>query len=264
MLRNVLIIFLIALASAAPLPLAAQAELRARMEAFLREIPDVPNDEMAAFFPRRGDWTWVQTLREYRGDTRRTETWRFPGVETARVIGADGPACTSFDVGGGEFGPFEGRLGMHALMHRGPWRRVRGSRFVPPGAPAGSPVFVEWRREEGEWVVSAFGDEDVYFSSPRLLGRPVSAFSPDTALVPEGVAFAPADWHMITLGWRRYLKYGLPRALRRDQLTRVGVYQRVSVYVERGTDTRDPEVAYLATAPGEYQPYQTQIRTPCR
>jgi hypothetical protein len=48
----------------------------------------------------------------------------------------------------------------HQVMHRGTgWRRVRGNRFVPPGASASSAIFVEWRREGDRWVVSAFGDE---------------------------------------------------------------------------------------------------------
>ena len=56
-----------------------------------------------------------------------------------------------------------GRLS-HQVMHRGTgWRRVRGgSRFVPRDAPDDSPLFVEWRREGGTWVVSAVGDESFH------------------------------------------------------------------------------------------------------
>jgi len=259
---------LLACSLAATLPLAAQtgapagATLEARMQAFLREVPETPNTALAAFFPRRGDWTWVQTLRDERGRRRRTGVWRFPGAETLRAIGAGGPVCGSFDLIRGEFGPFEGRFGMQAIMNRGgPWRRVRGSRFVPPGASARSPVFVEWRREDGQWVVAAFGDEDIYF--PRLLGRWSGPFSRDTTLVPEDAAFAPADWYTITIEGRRAVKYGLPRAIDRVLLARIGVLHRVSVYVERGSALEGSELMYLATAPGQYQPYETPAPMPC-
>ena len=43
------------------------------------------------------------------------------------------------------------------VLRPGRWRRVGGNRFVPPGAPASSPIFVEWRREGDAWVVAAAG-----------------------------------------------------------------------------------------------------------
>ncbi|HEX8244638.1 MAG TPA: hypothetical protein VF541_14125 [Longimicrobium sp.] len=60
-----------------------------------------------------------------------------------------------------------GRFAHQVMMRdRGPsspgplrWRRVRGNRFVPVGDPNSAGFFVEWRREGGRWVVSAFGDE---------------------------------------------------------------------------------------------------------
>jgi hypothetical protein len=165
--------------------------------------------------------------------------------------------CKSFDHPAG-WGPFEERLGMQALTHRRPWRRVRGSRFVPAGESAASPVFVEWRREDGAWVVSAFGDVDVYF--PRVLGRPAShgAFSYDTVGVPEDAAFAPADWYMITVNGLRFPRYGIPRPLNeaeRASLVRIGLYQGVSVFATR--DQADwPAHVYLLTAPGQFQLYE--------
>ena len=106
MRRN--LILSLACSLAAGVPMAAQtgtpsapATLDARMQAFLREIAEEPNTALAAFFPRRGDWTWVQTLRDERGRGERTGTWRFPGAETPRAIGDGGPACESFDGGGG-------------------------------------------------------------------------------------------------------------------------------------------------------------------
>src|SRR5829696_2965225 len=63
-------------------PVTSQATLAARMRAFMAEIEDQPNTELAAFFPRRGDWTWVQTARNYErgGRTMYVGMWRFPGA----------------------------------------------------------------------------------------------------------------------------------------------------------------------------------------
>jgi hypothetical protein len=146
-------------------------------------------------------------------------------------------------------------------MHPGPWRRVRGTRFVPPDASAASPVFVEWRRDEGRWVVSAFGEEDIY--TPALPERPRGPFTRETAGVPEDAAFAQADWHTITVEGRRLPKYGTPRALERTALERSSVLNRVSVYVERGSSWETAEVLYLPVAPGQYQPYERPLPRPC-
>jgi hypothetical protein len=262
------ILLLATLLTLAALPLAAQAgtpaeaTLAGRMRAFMREVGDRPNTELAAFFPRRGDWTWMHALRDPDGAAiHRIETWRFPGAETPRAIGADGPVCASFELGDGHFGPFEERFGMQARMNPGRWRRVRGNRFVPSGSSAASPVFVEWRREDGQWVVSAFGDVDIYF--PHLLGRDAGPFQLDTTGVPEDAAFAQADWYTITLHGRRSPKYGLPRPIDRAQLVRVGVLDRVSVYVQRGYRWGTAEVLYLPVAPGQYQPYEWPLSRPC-
>ncbi|HEX9939091.1 MAG TPA: hypothetical protein VGB15_18255 [Longimicrobium sp.] len=49
---------------------------------------------------------------------------------------------------------------VHQVLCRGvAWRPVSPTRFVPPGAGASSPTFVEWRREGGRWVIAAFGEE---------------------------------------------------------------------------------------------------------
>ena len=263
----------LALLLIAPLPLAAQrapapapeARLPARMQAFLGAMQDEgTRAQIAAFFPRRGDWTWVRTSRSVRGGGERTEIRRFPGPETVRAIGAGGPACTSFEAPGGEYGPFEGSLRMQGMMSPTGWRRVRGSRFVPPGAPATSAVFVEWRREDGAWVVSAFGEESVYFpGGPRLLGVPAprrGTVVRDTVLVPEGAAYAAGeDWFVgnepITLDGWRYIQYGLPRPLPPGRLTRIGTLGRVAVYAVDG-DTHAPGMLMVPVRAGELQPYQ--------
>lgn len=260
---------LTALLTLAALPLAAQTESRtpaagapldARMQAFLEEVEDFPNTGLVEFFPRRGDWTWFQTLRDSGGTVRGVGIWRFPGAETLRAIGEGGPACESFEGVTGEAGPWEGRLGVQA-MRPGRWRRLRGNRFVPPGESARSPVFVEWRREDGAWVISAVGDED--FHSPRLLGREGGPFRSDTAVVAEDAAFAPEDWYTITIAGRRSPKYGTPRQMDRAGLTRVGVLNRVSVYVPRESSWERSEVLYLPVAPGRYQAYERPLGRVC-
>jgi len=58
---------------------------------------------------------------------------------------------------------------LEVIMRTGAWRLVGGNRFVPPGAPASSRTFVEWRQEGNRWVISAFGDE--WFQNPDQLPR---------------------------------------------------------------------------------------------
>lgn len=255
--RTPTLIGLAAVLSLAALPAAGQAPdaaLNVRMRAFVEAAPDAPNDSVAAFFPRRGDWTWVQTWHHRgHGGPLRVGVWRFGAAETLRAIGAGGPVCESFDGPGG-IGPHEGRFGMQTEMHRGTWRRLRGTRFVPPGETDASPVFVEWRREDGRWVVSALGDAGVYF--PRVLGRPARPAWRDTTGVPENAAFAPADWYTITLNGLRYPKYGNPRPLDRARLVRIGQYQRVSMFAARDEDPDWPSVVHLLTAPDQVQAYE--------
>jgi hypothetical protein len=260
---------LIALLTIAALPLGAQTESRApaaagapfgaRMEAFLREVEESPNTGLGAYFPRRGDWTWVQTLRDDGGGPERTGIWRFPAAETQRAIGADGPVCDSFDEGGGHSGPWEGRFGMYARHHEGRWRRVRGNRFVPPGADASSRWFVEWRREDGQWVVSAFGDENFLYT-PRPAQRPSGPFVRDATPAAEDTVFAPADWYTITVEGMRHPTYGRPRPIDRAELVRTGHLFGVNVYVLRG---QEDGFLFLPVAPGQYQPYERWTPLPC-
>ncbi|HST57505.1 MAG TPA: hypothetical protein VLK84_02380 [Longimicrobium sp.] len=243
----------------------AETTLTARMQAFLAEVERTPNTALAAYFPRRGDWTWEESVRDPRG-RRRTGLWRFSGAETLRVITDDGLLCDAFDRRSG-VGPHERRFAMQARLHQGqgPWRRVAGNRFVPPGEPATAPVFVEWRREDGQWVVSAFGDKGFY--SLRVLGRATGPFSPDTAGIPEDAAFIPADQFTIGIDGRSYSRYGQPRPLNeaeRARLVRIGVLNRISVFAERDPAARRGGVVYLLAAPGQYQPYRTHVGVPCR
>jgi len=217
----------------------------------------------------------MQTLRDAAGRNRRTGVWRFTGGgETFRAITMDGPVCDSFDHPRGEVGPYEGRFGMRALAAEGrPWRRVRGNRFVPPGETDDSEVFVEWRREDGRWVVSVFGEEAIYL--PRVLGVELGMIIPDTTGVPEeGAPYARYaaghSWYEddapVTLRGFRYVKYGLPRrftAEERGYLGRIGALGAVSVYAERALAEPRPGIVYLPVSPGEFQPYTGFGPLPC-
>ncbi|HEY0037353.1 MAG TPA: hypothetical protein VGB66_11725, partial [Longimicrobium sp.] len=94
--------------------------------------------------------------------------------------------------------------------------------------------------------------------------------SGDTTM--NGQRFAPsmtgyaagASWFInnepVMVMGRRYVKYGLPRVLGVNEVTRVGEYQGVSVFAETGA-TGTPEVLYVPVRPGcEFQPYQVETK----
>jgi hypothetical protein len=111
-------------------------------------------DALPTFFPRTGTFTYYHTAHESTGD--RPGVWRFAGAEAGSVLRRRPlSGVFSINVEAQPIGLFA-----HQVMHRGTkWRRVSPTRFVPPGAPASSPTFVEWRQENGTWVIAAFGDE---------------------------------------------------------------------------------------------------------
>jgi hypothetical protein len=239
---------------------AAQDGLAARNEAFLRTVRSGDRDAAAAFFPRRGEWTWVQALRDAPAG-QPPSIRRFAAADARAAIGERGPACWSFQRGNGAVGPPETYLGMQAEMHGTRWRRVRGNRFVPPGQSAASPVFVEWRREDGRWVLSSFGDVD-HYGGPHVAGVPTYLVR-DTAspLPPMPVYVTGEPWFVnneyYVFEGRVYLKYGRPRPIDPALLHRVGRRGMVGVYAERGAPGPYGVVLvlYFPTAPGEFQPY---------
>ena len=143
--------------------------LERRMEGFLAAARRSDVEGVVPFFPRRGSFTYLHT--SYERDGAHPSTWIFPAADARKAI-TDGPLQPSFEI------QAEGQtigLFTHQLILRGTaWRRVRGTRFVPPGANASSGIFVEWRREGSEWVISAFGDES-YHREPL----PAGAAEPD-------------------------------------------------------------------------------------
>lgn len=131
------------------------SSLEQRADAFLRAVRRSNADSIALFFPRSGDWSYAHTAHHEDGIRRGVR--RFSALDALSAIRRRGPLGASFSI---NFHEQPIGLFAHQVMHRGTdWRRVRGNRFVPPDAPASSPIFVEWRREGDRWVVSAFGDE---------------------------------------------------------------------------------------------------------
>ncbi|HEU4884624.1 MAG TPA: hypothetical protein VFT45_20380 [Longimicrobium sp.] len=134
-------------------PAADEASLEARMRAFLTPAARASADSVAAFFPRSGDFTWVRTTHS--GDRDVTGIWRFRGADLHAAH--QGPLNDVFTIN--YHGQTVGSLA-HQIQIRGSrWRRVPGNRFVPADAPDSSPIYVQWRREDGRWVVSVIGDE---------------------------------------------------------------------------------------------------------
>lgn len=234
---------------------ASRETLSARMHRFLDDVMGAPKDSLAAYFPRRGDWTWYHTVHQD-GAPDRLGVWRFPAAATRDAVRTCGPAWESF-----EFQPEGQPLGVlssQVLDHGTRWRRVSGTRFVPPGAAAGGPVFVEWRREDGTWVVSAFGDES--FRSRPLPGAVAGMVRRDTTgPLPAAEAFAAGQpWYErnepIDFEGYRYIRYGGPRAMNPQDLAWIGVLGSIRVY----TGPRSPSIPptlYLPVAAGTYAPY---------
>jgi hypothetical protein len=75
---------------------------------------------------------------------------------------------------------------------------------------------------------------------------------------------AGATWYInnepITVNGRRYVKYGLPRVLGVNEVTRTADFMGVPVFAEAGA-TGTTEVLYVPVRPGcEFQPYQLDVK----
>lgn len=137
------------------------------MTEFLNALPDDrAQDTTRRFFPTSGQWTYTRTIHLKDGAIF-VNQWVIPATKTSLLFGFGeappvDPVRESFEI------HFEGqKLGLLLdVIMRTPdqWRLVGRNRFVPPHAPANSPTYVEWRREEDTWVISAFGDE--WFVNP--------------------------------------------------------------------------------------------------
>jgi hypothetical protein len=97
-------------------------------------------------------------------------------------------------------------------------------------------------------------DYDTRTGDTLVNGRPFAEVYPDTV----GYAGA-AQWYVdnepITINRRRHVKYGVPRVLGVHELTRVGEYRGVPLFVAAGADIR-ADIKYVPVRPGcEFQPY---------
>jgi hypothetical protein len=246
-----------------PAPVDAQhrgAPLPKRMQAFTETATTEPPERVAEFFPRRGSWTWVQTVH-YPGRPDRLRIRRFTPAETLLAIDTGGVACESFlrTAGTGISGVLMEYLGLN------PWRRVGRTRFVPPDAKPGSKrVFVDWRLEDGRWVISSYGDEA--YERPRLLGVPLSTVRRDPVQQPLRLPL-PADGHYaaaepwypthesLRFEGRYYVKYAYPAVFRAGEITRIASWGRVGVYAETGVTEYYGALYVPVNARGEFQRY---------
>lgn len=131
-----------------------------RMAALFHAMSRHSPDSLLAVFPSTGDWTYLHTVHTPRGPDLRE--WRIPAAQTREVVDGELKRVFFLSVHAQPIA----RL-VHQVLHRGTvWRRVTPTRFVPPGASRSSPVFVEWRREGDQWVVSAVGDEAFHEGVP--------------------------------------------------------------------------------------------------
>ncbi|MBV9109415.1 MAG: hypothetical protein JO306_08425 [Gemmatimonadetes bacterium] len=266
--------------AAAVHPLAAQAgnetadSSRAEwsLDRTMREFIHAVFAQPAGFFPAHGDWDWVLTARGPDGRPHRL-VQRFPGAQTKEAMQPGRPLCDSFH--GSDAVP-EGTImepQLHVLLGRPDrlWRRTRGTHFVPPDADKDSPVFVEWRREDGRWVVSAIGEDGDNADLPRRthVDLPQQPRTPLRLPLPaETKVAADAAWFTgsepVFVWGHRWVKYGGVRDLKEGDVVQVAAdYRGVAVWVE--TDARYvPPYMYLPVdREGHFQAYTTYSVNGC-
>jgi Outer membrane protein beta-barrel domain len=90
-------------------------------------------------------------------------------------------------------------------------------------------------------------------------GRPFGqAYPAAAAPYASGAAWYIQNEH-ITVGGRRFVKFGMPRVLGVNDVVRADEYQGIPVFAEAGTAR--PDVVYVPVRPGcEFQPYQTEVK----
>ena len=97
-----------------------------------------------------------------------------------------------------------------------------------------------------------------------LAGAPAQAATCVPAPAPGHAGGRSQPWFIngdpITVGGKRYVKYGLPRVLQTGDVELLAPYKGAFVYAERGNPQR--EVLYLLTdlAGCEFQPYQIEAQ----
>lgn len=129
----------------------------------------------------------------------------------------------------------------------------------PPAAPGSTRVgsdapwrTIQVRVSDGEGMREVQTRYDVLTGDTLIDGRPFSEGYP----ADSGYA-AAADWFVRNevLG-RRYVKYGLPRALGPGDVTPVGEYRGVPVYAQRGAEQAGAVRLLLVRPECIFQPYE--------
>jgi len=242
----------------------APAGLRATMRAFHRALRNERGDTATRrWFPTTGSWSYTHTTH-VPGRSDVVGRWIVPAGQTPVLFGfgkgvGPTPIDDSFEVRYEGGGKDESLIEMFMRTSER-WRLVGGHRFVPRGAAASSPVFVEWRRENGRWVISAFGD--AHHCNPRLAGEAKGDVMRARALpAPAAPAYAATEpWYINNLALffddHRYIKLSTPREIQPSDLEQIGWAGDIRVYVEKGA-AGWPRVLYFPTAPDIYQPYET-------
>lgn len=218
-------------------------------------------DERAeAFFPRRGTWDYVTRTRDHTGAVHRG-IHRFPAGQTDAAI--DGPLCEEFKHG--EISVM-GSLAWYAVETETRWRRVSATRFQPRKPEEESTVFVDWRREDGRWVIAAIGSLSSYVPPPPpptppldpLLGRRLRL-----PLAGDARVAGEMDWYRdnlpVEIAGHRRTKYGLPRELSERDVVYFTTFEGVEVYAEPSEvrSRRGPIIVYIPVdRTGMFQPYE--------
>lgn len=91
-------------------------------------------------------------------------------------------------------------------------------------------------------------DYDTRTGDTLVGGRRFAEVYPDTVGYAGGAAWY-VDNEVIDIDGRRHVRYGLPRVLGVHELTRVGEYRGVPVFVETGADARTG-IKYVPVRPG--------------
>ena len=196
------------------------------------------------------------------------------------MIGYGGPVCDAFVEGNS---PEAYRLvsSLARVLRAYPHWSRSGKRFIPPSGtrrhtwreridsypgppPRGPWWYVEWMREDGRWVISAFAEEGAYREPRAPAPRTPHSVAPRARPEPgaEGVRYAEqAAWYAnhepIVSEGRRYIKYGLPRTIPDSLLERVGYRGDVPVFREAGMRGSHEILYVLISPPGLYQTYMT-------
>lgn len=132
----------------------APPALQARNTEFLAAVDSHPPRQLAGFFPRAGEVVYRHTVYADDGTTVREQ--RFSANDLPAAL--EGPLWAVFtsQVEGQVVGLFAHQVSLRGRR----WTYAGNHRFVPPGASRCSASYVQWRLENGAWVISGIADEE--------------------------------------------------------------------------------------------------------